>query len=189
MTTYQEDVIKFDNWITDNYDSLINYCKQYEIDEDILPQVYIKIRERISLMGFRDNFYKTYMLRAIVNTQINELKKKKNKYYFEIDNIDYKYAIENKMYENEMSELSSKNYQEEIMILSKKLFQYIKYKQYNDEWQFIFRTYFLNKKKYTYDKLYKITGVNKNKCTTIIQTIKKDLKNNFIEWLKNNERK
>jgi hypothetical protein len=73
------------------------------------------------------------------------------------------------------------------MYFSRMMFEYINYKQYSQEWQTCFRMYYLMPNRFTYTKLTIMSGYNKNFLTKVITTIKSDIRNNFIDWLKNNK--
>ncbi len=188
-TGYTQDAKRFDEWVAVNYCSIQKYCNKYRIPEDLINDTYLNIKSRILLSGFTNNYFKTYYIRALKNLEINNAKKNKNKHFIDSDNPDFKNLIEEKLcFEDEMN-TDTLQYREDVLYLSKKIFEYIMYyKKYDDQHLFVFRAYFLNSGRMTYEKLKKATGINKNNCTRIIQTIKKDIKNNFTQWLKEYER-
>lgn len=185
-TTHCKEINVFDNWIDDNYHELQKYCKLYKIEEDLLLDTYLNIRDRISRSGFTQTYFKTYILTALRNLQINESKKLKNKYFIDYHDENFTNCIENKLQDINDEENDTAIYRDDIIYLSKMLFKFIMdYKKYNEEWQFIFRSYYLMPNRFTYAKLHKMTGVDKSKCTRIIRTIKNDIRNEFLTWLKN----
>jgi hypothetical protein len=186
VTGHTEDIKRFDLWVTENYTELLKYCKNYRIEEDLLNDTYLNVRERIMRSGFTETYFKTYIVRSLRNLQINEAKKLKNKFYINVDNKDYETNIENTLIENDEIEKDTMQYREDVMSLSKMLFKYIETKAYDNEMQFVFRCYYLMRGRMTYAKLTKMTGINKNKCTKIIQTMKQDIRENFLQWLNGN---
>jgi len=182
-------VTEFDNWINCNYQDLIKYCKKYRINEDILPQVYLNIRDRIERLGYSGDTFMTYIKHSITFYRINEAKKNNNKHFIDFQDEDYTISIDNKLLNEDYDEKKTREYRENVMYLSKMLFIYLNKKEYPDDWQFVFRCYYLMEEKMTYSKLRDMTGINKNKCTTIIQTMKKDIKENFQTFLNDESRR
>lgn len=188
MTGFTLQAKEFDNWISCNYDTLVRHCKRYRIREDEMHETYLNMKNRILLSGYTGSQYMTFFKRSLRNLMINEAKKQNGKFYIGIDNEDYETTIETTLQENEEIENDTKLYREEVMFLSKMIFKYIMTeKKYEDEWQFVFRCYYLMPNRFTYAKLTEITGINKNKCTKIIQTMKNDIRTNFLEWLKQDD--
>lgn len=187
MTGHTKQVHEFDKWISVNYNQLQAYCGKYRISEDTLNDVYLNVRGLIARSGLTQTFYQTYVKRAISNYEINRKKKENGKHYIDFTNEDYQNCIEDKLIENDDSEKETQQYREDVMYFSKMLFIYLQ-PRYDEEFQFVFRSYYLMQGRMTYKKLTAMTGLNKNKCTTIIQTMKKDIRTNFIKWLQNDER-
>lgn len=187
MITGNTDAIQqYNTWFTENYYGLRKYCKRYRIEEDLLNDVYLNVRDRIARSGFTESYYTTYVKRALKNININEAKKLNNKHYIEIDDTDYTNTIENKLQAQDDTEKDTIQYREEVLHLSKKIFEYITcVKKYSDEELFVFRCYYLMPNRFTYQKLTVMTGIDKSKCTRIIKTFKKDIRENFLTWLKN----
>ena len=183
------DVKRFDNWFGNNYYTLQKYCERYNIEEDILNDVYINVHDRIERSGYTESYFMTYVKRSIRNLRINEGKKNNGKHWIDYDNEDYATTVETKLREEEETDADTQQYREDVMYFSKMMFKYIENRQYNDEWQFVFRCYYLMEGRMTYNKLNKMTGLDKSKCTRIIQTIKKDIRQNFLQWLNNGERR
>ena len=184
MTGFTADVQRFDNWISFNYNDLLRYCKKYRIENDYLNDVYLNVRSRILLSGYSGTQYTTFIKRSIHNLRINEAKKRNGKHFIEIGNEDYTNTIETQLQLEDEIEKDTQAYREDVMFFSRMMFKYIEARQYNDEWQFIFRCYYLMPNRFTYAKLHTMTGYNKNHCTKVIQTMKQDIRNNFLDWLK-----
>ena len=184
MTGHTNEITIFNNWFADNYNVLQKYCKRYKIEEDLLNDIYINIRDRIVRSGYTQTYFKTYVVRSLRNLHINEKKKLNGKFYIEIDNEDYETTIENKLQEQDDTDRDTQLYREDVIFLSKMIFKFIENRNYNEEMQFVFRCYFLMPNRMTYSKLHLMTGVDKVKCCRIIKTIKKDIRNGFLDWLK-----
>lgn len=184
MTGFTYDAQRFDNWIIANYCTLQKHCKRYRIDEDELNDTYLNVKKRILLSGYTGSQYMTFMKRSLRNLQINKRKKLNGRFYVDIENEDYINTIENTLQNIDETEKDTQQYREDVLFLSKKIFQYINEKSYNSEWQFVFRCYFIMNGRMTYAKLTQMTGINKNLNTKIIQTMKNDIRTGFLSWLK-----
>ena len=185
MVTGSTDVQRYDTWFKNNYCTLQDYCRKYRIEEDILQDVYINVHDRIIRSGYTESYYMTYVKRSIRNLRINEAKKENGKYWIDYDNEDYSATVEAKLREEEETDIDTQQYREEVMYFSKMMFKFIEKREFNQEWQFVFRCYYLMSGRMTYNKLTVMTGMDKSKCTRIIQTIKKDIRENFLQWLHN----
>lgn len=186
---YDNDIKRFNDYISTNYTQLVCYCKKYNIQEDLLNDAFLKIHDRIKRSGFTESYFQTYVKTTINNLRKNEQKKWNNKFFVDIEDEDFENTVENTLLDNDEDEKATQAYREDVMYFSMMLFKYImNVKKYDEEWQFIFRSYYLMSGRMTYSKLTAMTGFNKNKCTFVIQTIKKDIKNNFINWLKENDK-
>ncbi len=186
MTGHTDAVNIFNTWFGNNYDDLLKYCKKYHIESDLLNETYLNVHDRIQRSGFTQTYFKTYILRSLRNLQINEGKKTKGRFIVDFDNEDYETVIEDKLQEKDTDDLNSKQYQEDLMYFSKKLFEYLMTgNKYTDEYNFVFRCYYLMNGRMTYAKLHAMTGIDKSKCTRIIKTMKKDIRQNFFIWLRN----
>lgn len=184
MTGFTYDAQQFDKWISCNYDNLLRYCRRYRIEYDELNETYLNVKNRILISGYTGNQYMTFVKRSLRNLNINESKKLKNKYFVDIDNEDYTNTVENTLQEVDETEKDTQLYREEVLYLSKMIFKYIEEKKYNSEWCFVFRCYYLMPQRFTYKKLKDMTGIHMSQCTTIIKTMKKDIRTEFLIWLK-----
>ena len=184
MTGHTNEITIFNNWFADNYNVLQKYCKRYKIEEDLLNDIYINIRDRIVRSGYTQTYFKTYVVRSLRNLHINEKKKLNGRYEIDYCNEDYTVTIENKLQEQDDTDRDTQLYREDVIFLSKMIFKFIENRNYNEEMQFVFRCYFLMPNRMTYSKLHLMTGVDKVKCCRIIKTIKKDIRNGFLDWLK-----
>lgn len=179
----ENDLKRFDDWYSDNYNNLQKYCNKYKIDEDLINDVYVNCHNRIERSGFTESYFTTYVKRSLQNLYINEKKKYNNKHFIDFDCEDYTNTIEDVLLDKDETEKDTQQYREEVLYFSKMVFLYIE-RNYNEQYQFIFRCYYLMPDRFTYAKLNKMTGYNKNLCTKVIRTMKNDIKNNFINWLK-----
>ena len=190
MSGFTQDVERFNKWIGINYQMLQKYCKRYCIEEDYISRAYILTYDRIIRSGFTESYFNTYVKRVIRNLQINDKKTVNGRYEIDFTNEDYTVTIENKLQEQDDTDRDTQLYHEDVMYLSKKLFEYLMTEgRYNEEWNFVFRSYYLMAGRMTYAKLNVMTGIDKVKCCRIIKTIKKDIRMNFLEWLKDEQRR
>jgi len=173
----------FNRWYENNYSLLLKYCKRYRIEQDTLQDVYLNIHQRILNSGYTTTQYLTYVKHSITNLNINNVKKMNGKHFIDVDDDDYCNTIENTLIDIDETNKDTVQYREDVLELSRKLFIYIT-TRYSDEELFVFRTYFLMPNRFTYKKLTSMTGINKNKCTKIIQSMKKDIRENFQVWIK-----
>jgi len=184
MTGFTLQAQEFDDWISCNFNELLKYGKRYEIENDLIIETYLNVKNRILISGYTGNQYMTFFKRSLRNLHINEKKKQNGKFYIEIDNEDYETTIENKLQEQDDTDRDTQLYREDVIFLSKMIFKFIENRNYNEEMQFVFRCYYLMPNRMTYSKLHLMTGVDKVKCCRIIKTIKKDIRNGFLDWLK-----
>jgi len=184
MDKKEEDKQRFNHWFGNNYNTLQKYCKKYRIPQDTLNDVYISTHDRICRSGYTESYFLTYVKRSIRNLRINEAKKINGRHFIDYDDKDYINIVETILQEVDETDKDTQQYREDVIYFSKMMFKYIGEKQYNEEWQFIFRSYYLMPKRFTYEKLTQMTGYNKNHCTKVIQTMKTDIRENFLEWLK-----
>ena len=184
---HSEDVKRYNDWYSGYYKNLINWSKRNHIETDIVHDSYLKVIDRISKNGFVGDAYITYTKFSIKNYKINLSKKENNLFFLTIDDQDWVTTIENVLLEKDFENDQSLIYQDELLFFSKALFKFLEHKKYNEEWMFIFKSYYLTPNRFTYKKLTEATGVNKNKCTLIISTMKKDIKENLLNWVKENK--
>ena len=189
ITGCTEDLNRFNMWFGQNYPILQKYCKKYRIEEDYIHESYCNIAQRILRSGYTENFFMTYVKRTIHNMRVNDKKKENGKHFIEIGNEDYTNTIENQLQLEDEIEKDTAQYREDVLFFSRMMFKFINEKQYNEEWQFIFRCYYLMPNRFTYAKLHTMTGYNKNHCTKVIQTMKQDIRQNFLTWLNNDNRR
>ena len=190
ISGHTNEITIFNNWFADNYNVLQKYCKRYKIEEDYLNDVYINVRDRIVRSGYTQTYFKTYVVRSIRNLRINEMKKLNGRYEIDYHDEDYTNTIENKLQEQDETERDTQQYRDDVMYLSKKLFEYLMQEgRYSEEWNFVFRSYYLMAGRMTYAKLNVMTGIDATKCCRIIKTIKKDIRLNFLQWLKDEQRR
>ena len=185
----ETDVQRFNTWFGNNYCILQRYCKRYRIEEDTLNDVYINVHDRITRSGYTESYWMTYVKRSIRNLRINEGKRNNGKHFIDYHNEDYSNTVEATLQEIDETERDTLQYREDVMYFSKMMFKFIETRMYSSEWQFVFRCYYLMEGRMTYAKLTTMTGYNKNLCTKVIQTIKKDIRDNFLQWLKDDERR
>jgi RNA polymerase sigma factor (sigma-70 family) len=191
---YSGDVKQFECFFTTNYDKFSDYCTNYSISADVLHDVYLKIHKRVSMSGFTDTGRITYVINSLVNTNLNEKKSLKNKnvVYIVDDNSD-KIEINLNKIENILQEIDDHEkikVEEELQAqyIVSKLFKFLQYEIRCSEMELmIFKIYYLSKSKMSYDKISRMTGVNKNRITTIMRKIKEQLKLEFKNYLQHDD--
>jgi DNA-directed RNA polymerase specialized sigma24 family protein len=183
MTGYTDQIRIYNKWFTGHHKELQQYCRKYRIPEDYIGDAYIKVHDRITRSGFTETYFKTYLLKTICNLRLNDQKKNNKKYFVDVAEVSRE--VEREYERLDYTDKDDKRYQEDVLYFSRMIFVYImNIKQYPAEWQTVFRSYYLMPGRVTYKKLHTMTGYNKNHCTKIITTIKKDIRTNFLTWLK-----
>lgn len=184
---YQCDVDRFNNFYSGYYKKLLAWSKRHKIPEDTLHDSYILIHDRIARVGFTGNSFITYVKLSAKNLHINNSKKSSKVHFIDVFDEDWVNTIEDVLTELDNDNTNRLIYQDELLFFSKMLFKFIDYKGYDEEWKFVFKTYFLMSGRMTYLKLTEMTDVNKNKCTKIITQMKADIKSELLNWIKENK--
>ena len=186
-----EDKVKeFDKYFNVNYikikRSAKTLMKHSEDYEDVLHNVFLTIRDRISRKGFEGNKYGGYIYISLMNEfKLSKNKEKKN-ITLDIDDEVIMNIAEWCMEDYENSYQSHLNYVEENEYITKVLFEFIG-KNFNEKECFIFRTYYLSKDKMTYKRLADITKYEYSTLQQMIKEIKKKIRLEFIFYLNNHD--
>lgn len=185
MNDYKEEVNNFNAWYALNYNKIIKWANRNKISIDTVHDSYLKIVERITKVGYTGTAFTTYVKLSAKNFHINEVKKDNNIYFVDYEDRDWRITVEGVL--QEFDEVNNDNtlYQNQLMFFSKNLFDYLESQNYSCEEMFVFKTYYLSKNRFTYKMLTNITGINKNRCTKIITTMKADIKNNLMDYINN----
>jgi len=186
-----EDKVKeFDKYFNANYikikRSAKTLMKHSEDYEDVLHNVFLTIRDRISRKGFEGTKYGGYIYISLMNEfKLSKNKEKKN-ITLDIDDEVIMNIAEWCMEDYENSYQSHLNYVEENEYITKVLFEFIG-KNFNEKECFIFRTYYLSKDKMTYKRLADITKYEYSTLQQMIKEIKKKIRLEFIFYLNNHD--
>jgi DNA-directed RNA polymerase specialized sigma24 family protein len=178
-----ETLQKFNEFFTSNYNKLLTYCYDYRISADYLHQAYLNTYDKIQKTGWTGNSYTTYIIRSVVNLDINDKKSLKNRNVVNID-TENPLAIENKLEEIKTEDEINELIRQRNEYIVRELFQFLQYHVKCTEIEMmIFKIYYLSKTKMSYVKIKQLTGVNKNRVTIILRKIKKQINENFINYL------
>jgi hypothetical protein len=177
---------KYNEIFTENYDKLKRIAQQ---DDDVLHHVYIKNLNRFDTNDFfsAHTSIETKLLNFMslsIHNHSKTMAKQTGKH------IEINDDAENKLVLNDLIEKHDLQHYQELQYLTEKLFEYTG-KHYNEAENYTFRVYYLwdvNNKKITYTKLSEITGYSVSKVCGIITKIKKDLRQNLINYINDNQR-
>ena len=162
------------------YDSVI-----YQNDiKDAIHNSYLKIQNVIENGNLKHTTNLTGYTVMCLKNEIIDLHKKERKRTFENIN-DCQNIVEKSLQNQEESLQSTQEYLDEIRYLSKEIFQYLD-KRYDDKTIHLFRIYFLTPKM-TYRKCASLTGYSIAYISEAIKKIKKDLKENLQNYIRNNK--
>ena len=181
---FSEKYLYFENYIKKVSGN--NYNRFEQNPTDILNDVYIEVSNRVDASGITGTTLVSYIKQSLRNNLYYQVRPdlKKNKIK-KINYCDVTQQIEEIFLYKEELEKQHKIYDEESMYISKKIFQYIE-GRYDQQSKYIFKCYFLMERRMTYKKLSKQTGYSIKDCCNTIKKIKKDLNENFNDWLISN---
>lgn len=189
--SYSADTKQFDVFFETNYDKFRTYCKNYSISEDVFHDSFIKIRERVSVSGFKDTGMITYCINSFVNTNLNTKKLSSNKNTVNIvDNHGEEIGINYNVVENILQDIELENdnilsREQQAQHIVSYLFKFLQHEIKCDDFEMmVFKMYYLSRTKMSYEKISKILGMNKNRITLTIRKIKKQINDEFINYLK-----
>jgi len=169
-----------DNYFKSNYDTLRDYCQKYNIDEDKINDIYLKMK-RLNPTGMTINQMFQYTRTGIWNKIRDESRLRTRRgHSIEINecNID---RVEEKLREEDYSD--NWQYRDEIEWLTKMVFLYISQRKiFSDIDVFILKSYVFTDK--TYAELEKEIGISQDICKKTMRKFRNDLRNNFIDFIK-----
>jgi hypothetical protein len=200
---FEDIVTKYDQWFKENYLLLkgkVNYVFQGDLEEDdqchVLHDVYYKMKNRIILSGFTglasgySGSFMSYAFRSIRYSMMERYNKNKRvkHFFYDIGNPELQKEI-NDFYDDAEyfnNGYHVENYHLQLEILTRLLFQFIE-ERYSEKESSLFKQYYLSGSN-TYPKLCKTTGYKFGSIKTIISTMKKDVKTNFIRYVRSRSR-
>lgn len=160
----------FNNWISENYNSLIHFLKSKEIFEsDVFHETYNSIYEKILYSDIQCSDYWPYIMRAYYTNFINN-KCKEKRYCELLPNCDVEDL--NNDIELEQEEIQKR--------LSNDVFDYV-YSNYGISEFELFKMYMSLKPAINYPKLAIITNMKSHEIQKIISMIKRDVQKEFSE--------
>lgn len=203
MTLYLKNVTEFDNFFNKNYHKLLreatSITKHYDYSADIVNDTYLKVRQRIWLSGFTGSHH-AYCWMSIQNEWKVLCNRNKIRHFVELDVEDNGEANSNgngnhygKMKHNDRDHAEQvllqqqewndqqEEYYQKIEFIVRILFNYIE-SNYNERDATLFKFYFIEGT--TYKDLSRITGYSQAYISNTIKPIKKSLKHNFQQFLK-----
>lgn len=189
MSKYKDKVKEFDQFFIDNYSKLLmnanSITSHYDYSSDIVNDVYLKVRQRIELSGFTGTNYFGFCWMSIQNDWFVLCNRKKIRHFIDIDDHDNHFndierAEQYLLTEEEWNQKQEEYYQK-IEFIVRILFNYIE-TNYNEKESYLFKTYFLLGE--TYKQLSVRTNYSQAYISNTIKPMKRDLRNNFTEFLK-----
>lgn len=188
-TIYKHLVQDFDRFFVKKYEKLLNEAvsitQHYEYSNDMVNDAYLKVRQRIWLSGYTGTNFHGFVWQSISNEWKVLCNRKKIRHFIDIDDHDnhfndIEHAEQYLLTEEEWNQKQEEYYQK-IEYIVRILFNYIETK-YNEKEAYLFKTYFLLGE--TYKQLSVRTKYSQAYISNTIKPIKKDLKNNFTQFLK-----
>ncbi len=155
--------------------------------EDMVMDSYIKIRNRIQLSGFTITKYSTlnkslysFFWRSLYNSNKTKkrLDKRKDQMLDASDDV-VEYLMDEVLQEQEHDKQA---YYDRLDVMVRYLFKFVQIR-YSDKHNFLFKSYYLNPDTRSYDKLTASTGYKRKYIVDVIQTIKQDIRTNFIDFI------
>ena len=178
-----------------NIDTLNQLCDKYNWAQDYIGDTYPKIKENLQgLTGLTEEDYYRYIYRAIYNRMIDDTRSKERKFvhvqYNENPATDeekqLQHSIELKLCEIDEWDSNGKLYMWELEYLSRLLFKYIEHStDYTEVEVFIFKTYAITG--LTYKEIESRFKLSKDKAKNVMRKFRKDLKYNFINYVKEHD--
>lgn len=197
-TGFTAQVKSFDTFLGVNYDKLLidalSIFKHHEHVEDYLHDVLIYTRDRITRSGFTGNDFYRYVWSSLSGKfltvkRIEKQKRKDLHYQFPTDDISDEYnemhfrsEVESMLIDAQEENSSRLEYHEDLEFHTKRVFQFVDLR-YPPAEASVFKEYYMEPK-CTYKKIARRTGLSIAFCQQAITPIKKDLKENYITWLK-----
>jgi len=176
-----------------NIDTLNQFCDKYNIPRDYVSDTYLKIKDVLIKSGLTEQQYFNFIRKTIWNRHIDEKRRPSFKYVKDIhyhtkycDNISSNAFFEAAKREQDDWDSQSQRYYEELEYLTRNLFKYIeKHKNYNEIEIFIFKAYCISG--YTYREMEDKFGLRQTRCKETMRKFRKDIRNNFINYIENGE--
>lgn len=150
--------------------------------KDSIHNCYLKVLERINSgkLEHTENI-KGYTLITLKHEIIDRHNEDAKRDYANLSEVQIE--AEQILIDKEQSIESTAKYLDEIRHISKEIFQYLD-QRYTDKQLSVFKIYFLNNKM-TYRKVSKLTNYSIGFVSETIKIIKKDLKENLINYINN----
>ena len=186
-------VKELDKTFNENYEEIMRsaktICKSYNNDTvtDTVHNTYLKLRKKIEKDGFKGNNFMGYIWVSLRNEYGMELRKKSRDKTVHINDIhyndvDYSNIVDLILLEQEEIIRSSQQYDNELMDITKDMFEYIEL-IFDEKDVYLFKNYFLTPKS-TYKKLSSRTSYSITECSLTIKEMKKRIREGFIDWYK-----
>lgn len=190
MGEHDEKVKQFDVYFNTKYkkikSSAVSILKHRDDTDDIIHDVYLKVRDRISRDGYDGDNFMGYLYRTFQNELRLAKNREKKIKHLDIDDENIAFITDWVMLDNEEIKTSTVEYREDILYITKMLFSFLNL-HFSEKEQYLFRTYYLSKQKMTYKDLAKQTKYEYNSCDSIIKDMKKKIRLDFLNWLHNND--
>lgn len=203
MTTgFTSVVFEFDKFLTLNYKNLlkdaVSIFKHHEHVQDYFHDVLTYTRQRIERSGFTGTDFYKYVWASLNGKALTVKRIEKQK------RVDFHHSIplvaedENDYIKHIVLELEAAlqldqeinddnvQYHEDLQYHTKMVFQFVD-SRYSPAQASVFKEYFLEPK-CTYKKIAKRTGLSITYCQQAITPIRKDLKQNYVKWLKRTQK-
>lgn len=192
VTLWIDQVRHFDNYFSKNYGKIrneaVSITQHYQYADDLVNDVYLKVKRRIWLSGFTGTNVHGYIWQSILNEWRLICNKDKVRQFVSIENEnsedehhEYRPEVEKKLQEqNEWNE-QQEDYYQSVEFVVNILFNYVE-TRYDQKAATLFKMYFLVGD--TYLELCNITGYSLGYVSKTLKPIKQDVRDNFSKYLK-----
>jgi RNA polymerase sigma factor (sigma-70 family) len=184
-------VQEFDRFFVQNYSYLKGFTRSINPQHDYentLHEVYLRLRDRIQVVGYEGDDYLNYTRCGLMNYFKDEWRLKVKRQSVDFEDPSYYATIEDVLLTKEEQQQQEAERQQLNSYYNTMIFEYIQEK-YNPKEIFIFKTYYLLKHKHlNYKTLSTVTGFSMTSVSNTIKRMKKDLRDNLFRYIYDNER-
>jgi RNA polymerase sigma factor (sigma-70 family) len=178
----EEKLKLFDEFFVKNYKYLIGFTKSINPSHDYqntLHDVYVKLRERIEVNGYRGTDFLNYTRCSLMNTYKSQYRADKKRQMVDIENPDYHNTIEQILLQGQNQQEQQNEVDNRNIYLNTLIYEYIDV-HFTAKERFVFSTYYLLKHKHlNYKTLAEVTGYSITSVSNIIKRMKKDIRENL----------
>ncbi len=177
-------VKEFDNFFVTNYTYLLGFTKSIDVRNDyenLLHDVYIKLRNRITLSGYSGTTYLNFTRVTIMNTYKTLYRDKKRT--IEYGSNDHSDEIENQLQQEYDYQEQHNTNDMRMSYINTSIYEYVD-RYFTPKENAIFKTYYcLKHKRLNYKQLSKATGYSITSVSNTINRMKKNIRENLKTYI------